>query len=103
MRLPGFLRRRPESAPWPSTPAEIEEASRRSWPWVGRKVACPECGAIGYPGGRWTHAHLTHVRCPDCGRTISARGLNTHRAQIARHAAVRASRDAAAEVRRWLA
>jgi DNA-directed RNA polymerase subunit RPC12/RpoP len=100
-----FLRRRPAPAPWPTTPAEIEAASR-SWPRStenrGRKVACPACGATGYPGGAWTHAHLIHVRCSDCGRTITARGLNTHKAAVARHAAVRASRDEAAEVRRLL-
>jgi len=101
VKLPSFLRRRPVPEPWPDSPSSIEAASWR-WPRVGGKVACPACGMTGYPGGTWTHAHLSHSRCPDCGGTFSTRGLSSHRAQTARWARVRAERDAEAEVRRWL-
>ena len=60
----------------------IENASFR-WPlavdtgYSRGRVQCPDCGASGWPGGRWTHCHLEHVAC-ECGRTVTVRGLAMH-------------------------
>jgi hypothetical protein len=72
------------------TPAEIAAASF-DWPrsidtrHSRGRVACPECGASGWPGGTWTHAHRFHDTCDDCGGRFSTRGLATHRAQMRRY------------------
>lgn len=57
-----------------------EEILAASWTWErhGGRVACPDCGARGFPGGRWVLTHLEHVECPHCHRTLSRRGLGPH-------------------------
>lgn len=61
---------------------DIEEASV-NWPLASPtahsrgRVACPECGAAGWPKGSWTHRHLDHVAC-DCGLNVTVRGLAIH-------------------------
>lgn len=56
------------------------EAASFGWPVHGAKVACPECGARGFPGGRWTRAHAEHAEMP-CGRVISTSGRSAHRSR----------------------
>lgn len=53
---------------------EEEEIQKASFKWprtgvtgTGRKVKCPDCGIIGFAGGKWTWAHISHTVAP-CGK-----------------------------------
>ena len=63
-------------------------ADVHTWPKVGGAVACPVCGQTGgavkaVPGmWTWQHVYLDHVRCDECDRWLSARGIGGHRGRV---------------------
>lgn len=48
----------------------------------GQMIFCNVCGLGGYGGGNWMDKHSSHTQCEvdGCGRWVTTKGMNNHRA-----------------------